>query len=854
MIDQIPDIVGKKFQYKDDLDRDVHAVVMQSFGLHGGKSYIFHGMIEGSDEKIIIKYPRAGEKAEEEYGALDKIKKTDAKGNVPSCWLASIDDKKVLVMELLPKSRQWQTLKFEKTIKPSEVINGLSQAISLTRMSHKQGIINTDLKIENCFWLEGGRFVLLDWNKYIKISHHVDDEQKDQYENLKRQNYRILVNFAYYMLCGENVINPLPDIHSSEPESWQRCPYVIRKIMHELQDNTKPYSYEEIILELDSLQNLLKLKEDGDFERIIEEAEKDLQTGVFTITILNEVENILSLLPEKLPNQLVERRQIIKQRMRDETAQKEQVLQNTEQEIIAMLADRRAEAALKTAEAAVQNILLTNDKKWNLVKILSLSKVMYDMIDGSVYITNHDAEILSHSLENPMRVKQIEDSHVKKRVEELCKVFEEADEWIHKMGSAIESNYEGVLKLRADFKDWWGDIQAQKIMHDEARVIFLSLIPDWDYRILENSIHIREKRKGQNEMVEKFIKSLENALIQDPSNAMRNIDEILGNADDEMMIEPIYEVVNYLQDDIRAQNWVRALQRIAEKQIILGNELTRLYKKHISTQLDNWLRSIEGRLKFRKELLSLTQIMKFIEPDSSSYQLVEKFQDHINVFMNADRESRDSLEACIRMQIEPWMETSDDDILSVDSFLRLLNIRDYKKTLDECRSGFKEQLALSPEIIKEIREKAESEEHEVAELQRQFNEMNRVIEDSEQAMNKITSEGKRKIQDLFARINKEYPNSLRENPYWWNLLVDGKLDELENEIREYRQSSTDTELIAMNEWEDRLKQVKELSEFQLLLQNLKKKPDFIIEHEALLRIIFPNMMWEAAKNYLNTNN
>ena len=860
MGEKVPDIIGKSFQFKNDEEKLKKGIVQQSFGLHGGKSFIFYGVIDGTDERLIVKYPRSGEDVTEEFDILDRIRKTSEKEYVPGCWAIKIDKTPALAMELMPKSRQWQTLKIEQKITPVEIIKGLRQGIYLLDCAHKEGIINTDIKIENCFWFEGERFVLLDWNKFKKFPKFITGEKKEQFENLKRQNYLVLFNFAYYMLVGEDPLNPLPDLKSPEPQKWSCCPFTIRRLMIELRKKGNPLSFKELDLALGDLQRLLELKEKKNWNAILQEAESILQPGSLSISTTNEMENVISIVSGNLPEEYKTRFAQIKQRMQDQITEYAQVLSGTEEEVLQMIAERRAEAALKTGEDALQKIPVTNNKKWNLSKIVSLSRVVYELVDESEYIAPSDAELIAASYKNPSGAKGISNSRVQKKINELYQLFDESDSWISEMNALVAESYEKKIEKVNEFESWFKDLSGKKIFHKSTLVILRSLIPDWDTGILKNAIEVKGRVERRLGMVQDFERSIENILIKCngfSSDTIDSLDDVLKNASEDVINEPVYSIINTLQEFIKEQDWINALQTIKEKKNILNEELCRLYKRSLYSQINQWLVDISSRVKYKKDLFMLQLLSKIIdasEQNDAFLKIDQSMLRVLDIYNSADRNDENSLRECKKENIEPWMDSPADEVLSVDLFQRLLHLKEYQSDIEKAHESFISEIKSSQASIKELKEKAETEKDQVVELKRDLDEFNQIVNTSDEEIGKLSKDRKRKIHRLFQSINKEFPSDLHEKPEWWELLMEGSILTLERNIKDYQLSSVDREQVSLKEWETRIQLVKDLSDFQMLLQSYKKVPDYLQEKEALFKILIPGVIWEAARAYMKENN
>ena len=847
MNEKIPDILGKQISFTDDLGKRKYATIQQSFGLHGGKSFIFLALRDEKPEQLIVKYPKPGDSITDEFEILEKIHATDFAENLPKCWISDLNGIPILVMEFLQKSRQWQTLKLEQQITNVEILKSLLQAIKLIDISHKSGIINTDLKIENCYWMEGDRFVLLDWNKFEKISRNPDKVEKEKIENLKRQNYIDILYFAYYMLTGEKPTNPLPELNCPEPQAWRNSPYVIRRTIHDLKKG-ELLSINELESRFGILLDLLEKVEKKDWQALILEAESSIHNGEISLSHSMKIEDILSVLPSDLPedykNQILE----IRDRLNDKKRSQTQLIRIAEQEMVEFIRDRKPSAAMKTGEQAIQRINLPDNKKWRIVKILSIAKCMNDSIGESIYVNQEDAKIIADSIDKPQLSSRLSDGEFSERIDKTLKILTTCDSWIMKLIETKGDDYSELLKNYQELHEWIEKAIEIKKYPDEFHSIFYSNFPNWDLDDLRTCEVSKTRIKRQAAMQNEFLDEINTHLIRAGFNGYPadEITNILINAPDEVHQTSYFSCMGEINGLIESQNWIDLLILIGEKKKILGIELTNNLVRAIKSSIDAWLLGKTDTKLYAPELLIISQVIEISKKNGLDLSGKNFFEEKIKAYLNVRMDDSVSLKKCEELGLEPWMKNSSELDFSVENLLTLNEKKEYQKNLDSLRGYFSGINEKNENNVIKIREMADEEERKVKELYDQCEKTAQLVENTQEKINNLSKESESEIKKSLDKIYKGFVSERTENPEWWEMFLSGNLIRLESEIRSRRNTSSKVDIAKLDEWTFRIRLVRDLTEIIRIVNNTKKPSSELMGKEALLKIVIPEMYWDVA--------
>lgn len=853
MVEKIPDILGKRFRYVHDEGRVVDAVVQQSLGLHGGRSFIFVGLVDNTDEQVILKYPRPGEDVLKEYRIIREMRNTRAKDNLPSCWKTDIDGTTVLVMEMMAKNEQWQSLKNDGRIAPSEVVRGARQALFLLDCTHQKRIVNTDIKIENCFWCEGDRFVLLDWNEYAFFDRTIAKDEQERFDHLRRQNFLTILGFIYYMLIGVDLPNPIPIVESPEPEKWARSPYLLRKLIKELRSENGLLSFKELDLQLQSLENGLIKKERGDWATMLDQADQLISKEQISQEMLAEVKNILSLIFfAKAPEEIIERANLINDKIRDTKIHDDDALRTAEQEVIHLLEERRAEAAMRLGEKSMQDIHLPNSHKWKLAKLLSISKSIFDQIKAKEYLDPSDAKLVAAAINDVNGIAEISNHTIKQQLLALFEFFAECQEWVDSLFDLSESSYSKKIDKLNSFEQWMETKRGEEIAHPMTIQVVRSRIPDWDTHAMEQAIYVKQIAERRAALEDEFVRSVEKVMSQyglSLEAAVDAVDDLVRNVPEEIAGTHKVEVIQNLQLQLRRKDWVLVLQMLKEEGSEVSSPLTKLYKEIINSQIKAWLANIEARKKYRPELDWLNKLFSLSKDDDLLNYDQSVAANIIEAYRRADRTDESSLLRCQELNIEPWMRSADDEALSADAFLKLVSLQQYKTEIEQAKSGFQSRIEGSASEIKQLIAVTENEKNKIEQLGEDLGNLEKVLNENINKLDSLSRARKRDMRNLISRIYEDYPKNLFEHPEWWQLLRSGRLGELEQRIAEYEKSSTDLDQAPIAEWKKRIELVKELDRFLQLEGTYKRKPDHLIEKEILLKMLVPVSIWRGAEEY-----
>ena len=687
----------------------------------GRKSFTYRA--ENSEQKkYIIKLPKPGYDCNEELEVLSIIAKyPEVAKNIPEYFSGEMQVRypghesrgeiKFIALEYLENENQWESLKSSEQFQQREIIEASIQAAKLFKFTHEKGIVNTDIKTSNFYWVNNVRFVLIDWNTIEKIRSRISDQEAVRKNNIKKQqNYVILFNYLYKIMVGSNPPEPLPEVNDNV-EGWNSIPLIFKRIMSSSRKQTG-FEPERIINKLEFWLKLVDLKRSSDWVGM-DNLANEYQIRMDTLS----AKELLEFWPENISNDIDIERDKIQKWIIKKNEQKKALLQESYEDAWRHLRDNRVDTARKICEKILDDPYLEEKDKWGVAKCYALTTCIVQL-SNIVHLTSKDMDTILDSFINSNKVlkKALSNIEAENKIKLLFAHMTEADKNValyrHDINSmGLEEQISKIQKV----DHWLDEVKRYEILPIRTIKIFMSFKPDFDLASRKREKDFVDQRKKKQEIISN-IKSELNEIIgvaQKGAYPVNAIEQIIykdqttkESIEEDFELRKIFRAHLYMVKE-QIDSALLILDE-AKKLFSFDNKLLLDYQQLLINNAILRLSNFKDKVLYRSDIELVKNLNKYlINQPGTNFLLDNELQERISAARQIETSDLSSIKRCQELKVEPYCYSSLDPLLT-ERILIMKETKSFEQEIGKLENEFQRNEKLFSGIdnrIKALRDK-----------------------------------------------------------------------------------------------------------------------------------------------------